>query len=65
MVECQLPKLDVAGSIPVARSKIVMLSEVNRTIQGLWVGPELFVMEQFVSASLSSDCISSAAGTKS
>ena len=46
MVECQLPKLDVAGSIPVARSKTFMLSELNKTIQGLWVGPELSVMEQ-------------------
>ena len=28
MVECQLPKLDVAGSTPVARSKILLLNSL-------------------------------------
>ena len=29
MVECQLPKLDVAGSIPVARSSFLSNSQIQ------------------------------------
>jgi hypothetical protein len=47
MVERRLPKPDVAGSIPVARSRFQpMPSDLNKIIQGLWIGPELSVMEE-------------------
>ena len=34
VVECQLPKLDVAGSSPVSRSKIWTLSSVPKDFAG-------------------------------
>src|SRR5881296_3741632 len=39
-VECQLPKLDVAGSIPVARSKILLLNSLLLKAIFLGFGPK-------------------------
>ena len=41
MVECQLPKLDVAGSTPVSRSKLVVRSATEKRWAALVSGRSL------------------------
>jgi hypothetical protein len=43
LVECQLPKLDVAGSSPVARSREIF-KLLSLTVAGLRVGPGDFFL---------------------